>query len=269
VGRQAGLKPRAADAGNQVDCPDEKEYMEETELSPLPTHVAIIMDGNGRWARRRGLARSNGHEAGVQSMRAVTEECARLKPIRRLTLHAFGYENWQRPKREVSVLMSLLERFLVSERPTLMANGVRFSAMGVLDRLPARVREILDETVRLCRDNTNLELCLGLSYSGRQEIVKAARELCRDALSGKITPDRIDEAAFANHLDTTGVPDPDLLIRTSGDMRLSNFMLWQISYTELYFTDVCWPDFGREELRRALAAYAGRERRFGRVGGSG
>jgi len=240
--------------------------MDETEPSRLPAHVAIIMDGNGRWARKRGLSRAAGHEAGVQSIRTVAEECARLAPIRHLTLYTFSYENWERPKEEVRTLMSLLERYLVSERQTLIENSIRLSAIGILQRLPKGVRRTLDETIRLCDDNTNLNLCLALSYSGRQEIVKAVRKLCRDVANTKLSPDDVDEAVFERYLDTAGMPDPDLLIRTGGDMRLSNFLLWQVSYAELYVTDVCWPDFGKDEFHRALAAYAGRERRFGHLG---
>jgi undecaprenyl diphosphate synthase len=199
-------------------------------------------------------------------MRAVAEECARIEPITHLTLHAFGYENWNRPKHEVNALMSLLDRFLLSERPTLIDNGIAFRAIGRLDRLPANVRAKLDETTRLCSQHENLTLCLALSYSGRQEIVGAARNLCRQAREGTLSPDGLDEAAFERCLDTADMPALDLLIRTGGDMRLSNFMLWQVAYAELYFTDVCWPDFGREEFHKALESYAGRERRYGRVG---
>ncbi len=230
----------------------------------LPGHVAIIMDGNGRWARQRGLPRIRGHEAGVESVRAVIEEAVRLG-LRQLTLYAFSLQNWGRPSAEVKGLMRMLRRYLVGERDTLMKNGVRLVAIGRREGLPRLVRRELEATERLSAGNRGTTLCLALNYGAREEIVDAARSIAADVAAGRLPPSKVDEALLASRLSTAGMPDPDLLIRTAGEMRVSNFLLWQISYAELYVTPLCWPDFGVEAFHEALRAYAGRRRTFGLV----
>jgi undecaprenyl diphosphate synthase len=228
----------------------------------LPRHIAIIMDGNGRWAQSRRWMRVRGHEAGTRSVRETTEECARLG-IEQLTLYAFSEENWRRPRSEIAFLMKLLRRFLVQERPTIMNNNIRLTAIGHLDKLPAPVRKALDETMEMSRNNTGTVLCLALSYGGRQEIVDAARKLVERARKNGFDSDEITEELFARHLYQQDMPEPDLLIRTAGEMRLSNFLLWQISYAELWVTPVLWPEFRKEDLHRAIADFQKRERRYG------
>jgi undecaprenyl diphosphate synthase len=232
------------------------------DLQRLPRHVAIIMDGNGRWAQRRGLSRIEGHRRGKDSVRAVVET-ARELGIPYLSVFAFSTENWQRPTREVSALMSLLSRYLRTEVKRLMKNEVRVRAVGDLSRLPDVVRRELDHVVELTRDNTKLVVGLCLSYGGREDIVQAARSLAEQVRAGTIDPAAIDQQAFAGALNTAGMPDPDLLIRTSGEMRISNFFLWQLAYTELYVTDTLWPDFREQAFIDALVHYQQRERRFG------
>lgn len=231
----------------------------------LPRHVAIIMDGNGRWARERGLPRIKGHEAGVESVRVVTEEAAHLG-IHYLTLYAFSSQNWGRPRSEVRGLMSMLRRFLVRERDEVVRNNIRLRAIGRRKGLPKSVVAELEKTERMTAENTGLNLTLALNYGGREEIVDAVRAIAREVAAGRLKPGRIGEATINRHLYTAGIPDPDLLIRTAGEMRVSNFLLWQISYAELYVSDVCWPDFRREHLHEALRAYARRRRTFGRLG---
>ena len=228
----------------------------------LPRHVAIIMDGNGRWAEGRRLRRTRGHAAGVESVRAVTRACAKRK-LGQLTLYAFSEENWKRPKREVSLLMRLLRRFLIGERGEIMDNGIRLEAIGRLDRLPADVRKELDRTRDMSAGNDGMVLNLALSYGGRQELVDAMQAIARRVRAGELEPDDITEEVVAAHLYQPEMPPPDLLVRTAGEMRFSNFLLWQVSYTELYVTQACWPDFREQELDRALAAYARRVRKFG------
>jgi undecaprenyl diphosphate synthase len=228
----------------------------------LPRHVAIIMDGNGRWARQRGLPRIEGHRHGVASVRRITEECARLG-IGQLTLYCLSSENWRRPQAELTFLMHLLEQYMIEERALLMRENVRVSVIGRRDGLSAATLAELDKTVAMCGGNDGLRLCLAVNYGARSEIVEAARRLAREARSGGLDPEAIDEQVFAARLDTAGMPDPDLLIRTAGEMRLSNFLLWQISYAELWVTDALWPDFDERLLAEALAAYALRDRRFG------
>ena len=230
----------------------------------LPRHVAIIMDGNGRWARQRGLPRIRGHEAGVASARAVIEESVRLG-IRQVTFYTFSLQNWGRPSAEVKGLMRMLRRYLVSERDSLMKHGVRLVAIGRREGLPRLVRRELEATERLSAANQGTTVCLALNYGGREEIVDAARSVAADVAAGRLPLGKVDEALLASRLYTAGMPDPDLLIRTAGEMRVSNFLLWQISYAELYVTPVCWPDFRVEELHEALRAYAGRRRTFGLV----
>jgi undecaprenyl diphosphate synthase len=232
-----------------------------------PRHVAIIMDGNGRWAQQRGLPRIEGHRRGVTSVRRITEHCARLG-IEQLTLYCLSSENWRRPAHEIDFLMHLLEQYMVEERGLLMRERIRLSMIGHRDALPATTLAEIDQTAALCAGNGGMRLCLAINYGSRAEIVDAARRLAREARSGAIDPEGIDEEAFASRLDTAGMTDPDLLIRTAGEMRVSNFLLWQISYAELWVTDVCWPDFAEQHLDAAIAAFAMRERRFGGLGPS-
>ncbi len=220
------------------------------------------MDGNGRWAAERGLSRIEGHEAGFQSARTVAE-CCREWGIPVLTLYAFSTENWKRPPAEVRFLMSRLGRFLKEHRDEFADSGVRLRAIGQLERLPAGVRRELERAVELTSDGRQLTLVLALSYGGRQEITRAARAIARKAKAGELDPEEVDEALLERHLWTCGLPDPDLLIRTGGEHRVSNFLLWQLWYTELYVTDTYWPDFDEAALREALWDYARRSRRFG------
>lgn len=228
----------------------------------IPRHIAIIMDGNGRWARGKGLERLNGHERGAEAVRDCVKGCRELG-VEYLTLYAFSTENWKRPKAEVAGLMKLLERFLAKEVPELNTQGVRLEAIGRLDELPASTRKALDAARAATASNTKLTLILALSYSSRVEIVEAVRAIAREAKEGALDPAALDEAAVARHLYTAPYPDPDLLIRTSGEMRLSNFLLWQLSYTEFYITQTLWPDFRKADLFAAVEAYSQRNRRFG------
>ncbi len=228
----------------------------------LPRHVAIIMDGNGRWAQQRGLPRVEGHRAGATSVRRVTEECARLG-IEQLTLYCLSSENWKRPAEELDFLLQLLQHYLVEERPRIMEHNIRVAWIGRREGLPAEAVRLLDETVALSASNTSLRVALAINYGGRAELVDAARRLAEEARRGELDPATIDENALAERLYTAGMSDPDLLVRTAGEMRLSNFLLWQVSYAELWVTEVCWPDFDEEQLRAALRSYAARHRRFG------
>ncbi len=230
----------------------------------LPRHVAIIMDGNGRWATARGVPRLMGHRAGRESVREAVKGCVELG-VEVLTLYTFSIENWNRPAREVSALMTILRQTLRAERRELRAQNVRLQVMGRLADLPDPVRDAIEETQAYLSGSTGLLLNLALSYSGRVELVDAVRRILREQHRTGITPPRVDEAFVADHLYTRGLPDPDLLIRTSGEMRLSNFMLWQLAYTELWITETLWPDFRRHHLYQAVADYQRRERRFGRV----
>jgi len=230
----------------------------------VPRHLAIIMDGNGRWAQARGLPRVAGHEAGAESVREITRAC-RAAGVQALTLYSFSTENWKRPDDEVKALMGLLARFLVEERREILENDIRLNAIGQLDRLPIPVRAALKELSHASRNNKGMVLTLALSYGGRAEIVEAAKSLARKAAAGRLRPDAIDEATFAAELGTAGLPEPDLLVRTSGELRLSNFLLWQLAYAEIYVTDVLWPDFRRAELEQAFASFGTRERRFGKT----
>jgi undecaprenyl diphosphate synthase len=229
---------------------------------PFPEHLAIIMDGNGRWAQERALRRVFGHREGINSVREITTECARMG-MKSLTLYAFSVENWKRPRVEVRYLMRLLRQFLIQERPTLMDNGVRLIAIGRLDSLPKDALDALRETEALTAKNSGMLLRLALSYGGRAEIADGLRKLARDVKSGALAVDAIDEETMRGYLYDPGTPDPDLLIRTSGEMRISNFLLWQISYSEIYVADVCWPDFRKPQLLAALKSYAKRVRKFG------
>ena len=226
----------------------------------LPRHVAIIMDGNGRWARNRSLPRAEGHMAGIESVRDVVTTTRELA-IPYLTLYAFSKENWGRPKEEVEALLALLALYLQKELPLMMKEDIRFRPIGDVGDLPPELQEQLNGVSGETQDNKSMLLNIALSYSGREEILRATRLIAGDLASGSITD--IDEGVFSRYLYTAGMPDPDLLIRTSGEMRLSNFLLWQLAYTEIYVTDILWPDFRREAYERALSDYAGRKRRFG------
>jgi undecaprenyl diphosphate synthase len=228
----------------------------------LPAHIAIIMDGNGRWAKRRGLPRVAGHRAGIQPVRVTVETCARLG-LRALTLYAFSVDNWKRPRAEVETLWRLLRVYLRAELPEMQRHDIRFTAIGRLDALPDFVRLELDSVVRETAANRGLQVNLAINYGGRAELVDAVKALVEDARRRDVV---IDEAAISARLYTAGMPDPDLLIRTSGEMRVSNFLLWQIAYAELYVTETLWPDFDRSELLRAILDYQKRDRRFGGLG---
>ncbi|MGC6427306.1 MAG: isoprenyl transferase [Akkermansiaceae bacterium] len=234
------------------------------EDTGIPNHVAIIMDGNGRWAKARGLPRKEGHRAGAESVREAVEACTELG-IDFLTLYAFSSENWNRPPAEVSALMNLLERFLKTKAREIAKKSVRLQAIGRLDRLPDRTRRELDKAIADTAQNSGLTLILALSYGSREEIIDAAKSLITKARSGEITEEDITDDLFAQQLYTAGVPDPDLLIRTSGELRLSNFLLWQLSYAEFHISDKNWPDFKKGDLHNAVENYARRHRRFGKI----
>ena len=228
----------------------------------IPRHVAVIMDGNGRWAERQGLDRVQGHRAGIEAVRATVRAAHELG-VRFLTLYAFSTENWSRPKGEVDALMGLLEHYLAAELEELDRNGIRLRAIGRLERLPELARVKLKEALERTRDNSEMTVVFALSYGGRTEIADAARKLARDVESGKLDPEQIDEKTFGAYLYDPEIPDPDLLIRTGGEARVSNFLLWQIAYAELHVTDVMWPDFRKNDLVEAVWDYQQRERRYG------
>lgn len=229
----------------------------------VPRHIAVIMDGNGRWAQSRGLPRTAGHQAGVRALREVVEACVELG-VEVLTIFAFSTENWRRPGGEVQALLfELLPRALEEHLEELRSRGVRVEVIGDLQGLPETVRRLCLEAVEKTRSNSRLRLVVAVNYGGRQDIVQAARSLAREAREGRVDPEEIDEGLFASRLYTAGLPDPDLLIRPGGEMRVSNFLLWQLAYTEIWVTPVLWPDFGRRELLEAVDAYRKRERRFG------
>lgn len=238
--------------------------MASSLVRAVPRHVAVIMDGNGRWAVQRGLPRVAGHEEGAESVREIVRACGELG-VEALTLYSFSTENWGRPEDEVEALMALLARYLEGESDELMRTSVRLRGIGELNRLPGAVRMLLDEVSALTAGNNGLQLTLALSYGSRAEMVDAVRRIASEVRDGRLDAEAIDERVIGERLYTAGIPDPDLLIRTSGEMRLSNFLLWQVAYAEIYVTDVPWPDFRRAELQKALAAYAARERRFGRT----
>jgi undecaprenyl diphosphate synthase len=253
---------------------DQVAMMTEPPLDPrevlglhpaqLPRHIAIIMDGNGRWARARGKPRVFGHQEGSKAVREIVTECARLG-IRVLTLYSFSVENWRRPKEEVDALMGLYADYLVRERPTIMDNNVRFIQVGREEGLPAEVIRELRATTEMSRGNTGLTLALALNYGARTEIVDAVRRIAEKVRQGTLRPEEIDQGVVAGHLYTAGLADPDLLIRTANERRISNFLLWQISYSEIHVADVFWPDFRKEHLHAAIKDYAARQRRYGGV----
>ena len=239
-------------------------YKNEILKERMPQHVAIIMDGNGRWAKRQGLARMFGHKQGVTVVHNITEAAAELG-LRYLTLYTFSTENWNRPKEEVDALMTLLVDTIAKETPTLMKNNVRLLTIGDLDRLPNAAREKFLGCIRQTAGNTGLSLVIALSYSSRWEITNAVRQAAQMAQNGDIRPEDINEELVSDLMTTKGMPDPDLLIRTSGELRISNFLLWQLAYSELYFTDCLWPEFTVEEFYKAIVDYQHRERRFGKT----
>lgn len=230
----------------------------------VPQHIAIIMDGNGRWAKLKGRARIEGHRAGIRAVRDIVTACGELG-VKYLTLYSFSIENWKRPKHETRALMILLKTFLRRELKEMMENKVRLNAIGHLNDLPNNVRSTLYDVIDKTKNNLGLQLNLALSYGGRAEIIDAARGIAEDALKNKIDLQKLDEALFSDYLYTKKVPDPDLLIRTSGELRISNFLLWQISYSEIWVTDTLWPDFNRKELVQAIQDFSKRDRRFGEV----
>lgn len=238
--------------------------MVELDPTRLPRHLAIIMDGNGRWAEQRLLKRIVGHHRGAETVQMVVEEANNLG-IGYLTLFAFSSENWSRPKTEVQALMTLLKKYVRAELRRMLKNNIRFNIIGNRADLPTEVNQILDDALQQTAANTGMVLTLALSYGGRQEIVRAAVQIAQQVAAGSLTPEQVTEKLFASRLDTNGLPDPDLLIRTSGEMRISNFLLWQLAYTELYFTDINWPDLTVNALHGALADYQARERRFGKT----
>lgn len=236
--------------------------MEKIDKNNLPGHIAIIMDGNGRWAKNQNLNRISGHLKGVDAVREVVTFCRELG-IKVLTLYAFSIENWQRPEEEVAALMGLLREYLLKERGEMVKNNIRLSAIGRLEDLPSNVRTVLDETMMKTEHCDGMILNLALSYGGRSEILHAVHGILSDLRKGRVKEEEIDLSSFPQYLWTRGLPDPDLLIRTSGESRISNFLLYQMAYTELYLTETLWPDFNREELLKAIADYQSRERRFG------
>ena len=231
----------------------------------VPLHVCVIMDGNGRWAAARGLPRAEGHRRGAEAARKVIKEAARLG-VGYLTLFGFSSENWKRPAGEVTDLMGLLRLYLRKELASLHKQGVRFRVIGERSRLPEDVQSLIRSAEERTRDNTGLTLAVALSYGGRAEIVRAAQALAQNVKAGELEPSDIDESTFAQHLETADIPDPDLLIRTSGEQRISNFLLWQCAYSEFVFTDTLWPDFNAETFKDAISEYQSRERRYGAVG---
>ncbi|KAF0121938.1 MAG: undecaprenyl diphosphate synthase [bacterium] len=236
--------------------------MDRLNKDKLPRHIAIIMDGNGRWAQKRVLGRISGHRKGAEAVREAVKTCRELG-IEVLTLYAFSMENWNRPRGEVNALMSLLKRYLFEELDEMLENNIRLNAIGDLDNLPNKVYKVLTDTIEKTRACKGMILNLALSYGGRDDIIHAVRKIISDCEAKKIKPENITEGLFSNYLFTAGIPDPDLLIRTSGEHRISNFLLWQMAYTEIYITDTLWPDFKKEDLIEAILDFQSRERRFG------
>ena len=242
----------------------EEELLKLIDVDHLPKHIAIIMDGNGRWARLRGYPRIAGHREGINSVRDIVTSCRKIG-IKVLTIYAFSAENWKRSELEVNTLMTFLEEYLRKELKTLMDNDIRFMTIGEFAKLPGSVRKWIRKVEKETEHNNSMILNIALSYGGRTEIIDAIKVLSRDVLDGRVSPEAIDKALFSKYLYTGGLPDPDLMIRTSGETRISNFLLWQIAYAELYFTKTLWPDFRRHDLLLAILDYQQRERRFGMV----
>lgn len=242
----------------------ENSLKNQINRDKLPSHIAIIMDGNGRWAKQRNLRRVAGHRKGIESVRTVVEASSELG-LGILTLYAFSVENWGRPKKEVDILMRLLSEFLMMELPRMMKNNIRLQVIGRSEELPQKARNNLSKSMKDTSNNSGLILNLALNYGGHTEICDAVKKVARDVLCKKISIEEIDEKLFSHYLYTSGLPDPDLLIRTSGEMRISNFLLWQLAYAEFWITPILWPDFGRREFYQALIEYQYRERRFGKI----
>lgn len=239
-------------------------FKDKLNINKVPEHIAIIMDGNGRWAAKHGNTRVFGHEHGVESVRSTVEGAGEIG-VKHLTLYAFSTENWERPKSEVEALMSLLIHAIESETGELMKNNVRLSAIGDLEKMPAEVKNKLDNCIKTLKNNTGLNLILALSYSSKWEIIRAVKEIAENYKNGAIQLNEINNTLFESYLSTKNIPDPELLIRTSGEYRISNFLLWQIAYSELYFVEKLWPDFRKEDLFEAIYNYQNRERRFGKT----
>jgi undecaprenyl diphosphate synthase len=248
--------------GAIVSTPSQPDALPDVPRERRPRHIAVIMDGNGRWAQRQGLPRIEGHRRGVASVRNTVEECARLH-IEQLTLYCLSSENWKRPQSELDFLMHLLEQYMIEERSVIMRQNLVVKIIGRREGIPDRVQREMDKTIDLSAANTGTRLCLAINYGGRAEMVDAVRRIAADVRAGRLEPQAIDEGTVADYLYTSGMPDPDLLIRTAGELRISNFLLWQISYAELWVTDLCWPEFGIEQLHQAIRDYASRDRRFG------
>lgn len=255
------LVDEAKRAGYFSDHPSDVT-LDMVDMARIPRHISCIMDGNGRWATARGLARTEGHKAGIVSLREIITACVRLG-VDVLSAYAFSTENWNRPKHEVNVLMHLFAKTFIDELPLLKRENVRVVFLGDISALPERTRQVFEYGLNECSGHTGMVLALAVNYGGRAELARAARELAQEAAAGALDPDRIDEDAVASHLYTAGLPDPELVIRTSGELRVSNYLLWQIAYAEFYITDTYWPDFDRWELIRAILAFQGRNRRFG------
>ncbi len=244
---------------------EDKKLQKELQSSgSIPNHIAIIMDGNGRWAKDKGNIRLFGHKEGVESVRDITESCAQLG-VNHLTLYAFSTENWNRPSDEVNGLMKLLVNSLKKEADRLHKNNIKLTSIGQITRLPKSCQSQLQEVIELTKDNDRLELCLALSYSGRWDITEAVKKVAQDVADGKVSPDEVSDELIGSYLSTADIPDPDLIIRTSGEYRISNFLLWQLAYSELYITKTYWPDFRRKELYQAIFSYQKRDRRYGNV----
>lgn len=238
------------------------DLLADLPLADRPQHIAIIMDGNGRWAQSRDLPRIEGHRQGVRTVRMISETAAELQ-IEAITLYCLSSENWKRPQEEVDFLMHLLEQYLIEERRTIMDQGLRLKVIGRRDRLPPRVLEEIDRTLEMSAGNPGTQLVLAIDYGGRGEIARAARQLACEAAAGSLNPESIDEAMIADRLYTKDLPEVDLMIRTGGDMRVSNFLLWQVSYSELWITELCWPEFSRDDFLTAIREFSSRQRRFG------
>lgn len=248
---------KLVDAG----APDEV-LVRRIDMDHLPRHVAVIMDGNGRWAERQNLPRVEGHRRGVASVRRTVEESARLR-IQQLTLYCLSSENWKRPQGELEFLMHLLEQYMIEERSVIMEQNIIVEIIGRRTGIPDSTLAEMDRTIEMSSANSGTKLCLAINYGGRAEMTDAVRSIARKVRDGRLEPEEIDEATIGGHLYTAGMPDPDLMIRTAGEMRISNFLLWQVSYAELWVTELCWPEFEERHLHEAIRAYAARQRRFG------
>jgi undecaprenyl diphosphate synthase len=261
------VDPGAALMGNLVAEPSATSAVESLGVpcEARPKHIAIIMDGNGRWAQRQGLPRIEGHRHGVASVRRITEECARID-IEQLTLYCLSSENWKRPPRELEFLMHLLEQYMIEERSTIMEQNIRVTVIGRRRDIPDAVQREMQKTIDMSATNTGLRLCLAINYGGRSELADATRKIAEQVQAGRLDPAAIDEETVAANLYTTGMPDPDLMIRTAGEMRISNFLLWQISYSEIWVTEHLWPEFREQDLHQAIRNFAMRDRRFGGLG---